>query len=51
MTQKIFEEAIKAIVDGDLDKATEIATRGLKEGIDPLELITNGFIPGINEVG
>ena len=51
MTQKIFEEAIKAIVDGDLDRATEIARRGLAEGIEPLELMTNGFIPGINEVG
>ena len=51
MTQKIFKEAIKAIVEGDLDKATAIAKRGLKEGIDPLELMTNGFIPGINEVG
>ncbi|MEE4266037.1 MAG: corrinoid protein [Desulfobacteraceae bacterium] len=51
MTQKIFEEAIKAIVDGDLENAAEIARRGLAEGIDPLELMTSGFIPGINEVG
>jgi trimethylamine corrinoid protein len=51
MTQKIFEEAIKAIVDGDMDKATEIARRGLGEGIDPLQLMTDGFIPGINQVG
>ena len=51
MTQKIFEKAIKAIVDGDVDKATEIARRGLEEGIDPLELMTHGFIPGINQVG
>jgi trimethylamine corrinoid protein len=51
MTQKIFEKAIKAIVNGDIDKATEIARRGLEEGIDPLELMTHGFIPGINQVG
>jgi trimethylamine corrinoid protein len=51
MSKEIFEEAIKAIVDGDLDKATDIATRGLAEGLDPLELMTSGFIPGINEVG
>ena len=51
MTQKIFEEAIKAIVDGDLEKATELARRGLDEGIEPLELMNNGFIPGINQVG
>jgi trimethylamine corrinoid protein len=51
MTQKIFEEAIKAIVDGNIDKATAIARRGLEEGVDPLELMTNGFVPGINQVG
>jgi trimethylamine corrinoid protein len=51
MTQKIFEEAIKAIVGGDLDKATELAKRGLEEGIEPLDLMNNGFIPGIYEVG
>ena len=51
MTSKIFEEAIQAIIDGDLEEATEIARRGLEEGLDPLELMTNGFIPGINEVG
>ncbi len=51
MTQKIFEEAIKAIVDGDTDKATELARRRLDEGIAPLDLMNSGFIPGINQVG
>jgi trimethylamine corrinoid protein len=51
MTEKIFAEAIEAIVSGDVEKATEVAKRGLAEGIDPLELMTSGFIPGINEVG
>jgi len=51
MNRKIFEEAIKAVVDGDIDKATELAKRGLEEGIDPLDLMNNGFIPGINQVG
>ena len=51
MTQSIFEEAIKAIVDGDTDKATELAQRGLDEGIAPLDLMNSGFIPGINQVG
>ena len=51
MSQKIFEAAIKAIVDGDTGKATAIAQSGLEDGIDPLELMTNGFIPGINQVG
>ena len=51
MTQNIFEEAIKAIVAGDPDKATELAKRGLDEGVAPLDLMSDGFIPGINEVG
>jgi len=51
MTKKIFAEAIEAIVSGDVEKATEVAKRGLGEEIDPLELMTNGFIPGINKVG
>jgi trimethylamine corrinoid protein len=51
MSKKIFEQAIAAIVNGDIDKATEIAIRGLEEGIDPLELMAHGFIPGINQVG
>jgi trimethylamine corrinoid protein len=51
MTKKIFAEAIEAIVSGDVEKATEVAKRGLGEEIDPLELMTSGFIPGINQVG
>jgi trimethylamine corrinoid protein len=51
MSDKIFAEAIDAIVSGDVEKASEVAGRGLKEKSDPLELMTNGFIPGINQVG
>ncbi len=51
MSAEIYESAIETIVHGDVDKAIEVATRGLGEGIDPIDLINNGFIPGINKVG
>ena len=51
MSEKLFEEAIEAILKGDTDKATEVAKRGLDEGLNPLELMDKGFIPGINQVG
>ncbi len=51
MADTIFEEAIEAILNGDADKAAEIAKKGLDEGTDPLELMDKGFIPGINKVG
>ena len=51
MAQEIFAAAIEAILQGDVEKAAEVAGRGLDEGVDPLELMANGFIPGINRVG
>jgi trimethylamine corrinoid protein len=49
--EEIFEAAQKAIVESDADRATELAQRGLAEGLDPMELMNRGFIPGINRVG
>ncbi len=51
MTRDIFEDAMEAIVKGDAEQATEMAKKGLGEGIEPLELLNQGFIPGISKVG
>ena len=51
MSAEVFESAIDVIVKGDAEEALEVAKRGLGEGIDPVELINEGFIPGINKVG
>ncbi|MHC4430801.1 MAG: B12-binding domain-containing protein, partial [Planctomycetota bacterium] len=51
MTSKIYETAIEAVMKGDEALAAETANRGLSEGIDPLELLNQGFIPGINQIG
>jgi trimethylamine corrinoid protein len=51
MADPIFEAAIAAILKGDANQATEIAKKGLDDGVDPLELMDKGFIPGINQVG
>ncbi|NIO05561.1 MAG: dimethylamine corrinoid protein 3 [Proteobacteria bacterium] len=49
--EEIFEGARKAIVERDVERAEELARRGLAEGVDPMELMNSGFIPGISEVG
>ena len=46
-----FEEAKKAMVACDAKNASLVATQGLADGIDPVEFLNKGFIPGINEVG
>ncbi len=48
---KIMEEAKEAIVKQDKNKAIEIAQQGISEGADPVELMNDAFIPGINHVG
>ena len=51
MSGKTFKEAADAIIAGDAATAADLARRGLDEGIEPLILLDQGFVPGINEVG
>lgn len=46
-----FEAAKQSILGINKDKALEIAQQLLSEGHDPLSIMNNGFIPGIQEVG
>ncbi len=48
---KIIEKAKEAIVKQDKNKAIEIAQQSISEGADPVELMNDAFIPGINYVG
>lgn len=48
---QILTEAKQLIIDQNKDKAIELTNRVISDGLDPMELMTNGFIPGINEVG
>ncbi len=47
----IYAEAAAAIVEADNAAAEEIATRALAEGISPREIMQEGFVKGIQEVG
>lgn len=49
--EEIFERAKKAIISADASMAKEVAAQGLDENINPIELLTKGFVRGINEVG
>ena len=48
---KIIQDLKKAVLEGDDDLAQEIAKKGLKEGIDPMVLVNDGVVPGIQEAG
>ncbi len=48
---QIIEEAKEYIVAQNKEKVQELAQKVISEGGDPLELMNNAFIPGINKVG
>ena len=49
--EELFQEAELAILNHDRDRAEDVARRGLKEGLDPVEFITQGFRNGITRIG
>ena len=49
--QALLEAAKQAIIHYDGQKAEEAARKALEAGIEPYAVITEGFVPGIEEVG
>lgn len=49
--EAILKEAKEAIIKADAKKAVEIAKRALEEGLDPVEVLSDGFSVGIKTVG
>jgi corrinoid protein of di/trimethylamine methyltransferase len=47
----IYSDMKQSIIDGDVDTAEELARRALAEGIDPLEVVNQGYLPGMQQVG
>jgi corrinoid protein of di/trimethylamine methyltransferase len=51
MSQELIAAMRQSVVDGDPERAAELATRALAEGMDPLVAIEQGYVPGLRDVG
>jgi corrinoid protein of di/trimethylamine methyltransferase len=51
MSEELYKQMAQSILDGEEDVAAELAQKALDAGIDPLAAITEGYMPGVNEVG
>jgi corrinoid protein of di/trimethylamine methyltransferase len=51
MSEELFKEMAQSIIEGDSEKAGELARKAIELGIDPLEAITKGFVIGVNYIG
>ena len=49
--EELIKAAIKAVVEGDDDAAVVIANKVIAEGLNPMEIIGEGFAKGMIEVG
>jgi trimethylamine corrinoid protein len=47
----IYQEAAESIVNADRAGAEEVAQRALDSGVAPADIMQNGFVKGIQEVG
>ena len=47
----ILKEAFDSVIDSDEDKAMEVIKKAEEMGIDPVELLTEGFSAGIKHLG
>lgn len=51
MSEELFKQMAQSIVDGEEETAATLAKKALEAGVDPLKAITDGYVPGVNEVG
>lgn len=48
---RLFEAMKRSILDGEADEARRLAEEAVRQGVEPIQAIERGFVPGINEVG
>ena len=49
--EKILVELKKSVLEGDDEIAQELAHKALEQGLDPMMVVNQGIIPGIQEAG
>jgi len=49
--EQLYSFMARSIVDGDKDAAVRLASEGLAEALPAAEIVTSGFLPGLNMVG
>ncbi|MDR2460779.1 MAG: cobalamin-dependent protein [Deltaproteobacteria bacterium] len=47
----IYEQAKLSVINHDKAKAMDLAKKHLDSGAEPMDIITNGFVPGISYMG
>jgi corrinoid protein of di/trimethylamine methyltransferase len=51
MSEELLKAMAQSIIDGEAEIAADLAKQALDAGMNPLDAITKGYMPGVNDVG
>lgn len=51
MSQELLAAMAASVIEGEVDRAVELAQQALAQGLDPVTVIEEGYAQGIREVG
>jgi len=51
MDPSLLQLMTQSVIEGDPERAKELSVLALSEGMNPLDAINQGFVPGLNAVG
>ena len=51
MTDDIFNAMAASIMEGDAERAEQLASEALEAGLNPLQAINQGFVVGLDKIG
>jgi corrinoid protein of di/trimethylamine methyltransferase len=51
MTNELFSQLTNSLIDGDPEATVELTQQALAAGIEPMAIIREGLMPGMNAVG
>ena len=51
MDPSLLQLMTQSVIEGDPEKAKDLSVQALSEGMNPLDAINHGFVPGLNAVG
>jgi corrinoid protein of di/trimethylamine methyltransferase len=51
VADELYEQMKQSVIDGEVEDAEELAKKGLTAGLAPADILDQGFVKGIEEVG
>lgn len=51
MNDGIFRAMSESVLEGETERAVKLANESIQTGIDPLDAINLGFVPGVDQIG